>query len=77
MMEVLGLFVNIAMLAVVMFVSIFKKHWVMNLAIFFLSIGVMWMAFEVDIGGYDYFYVAMIFICGWQLVEIAKMRKGK
>ncbi len=55
-------------------ISIFKKHMLINLAIFFLAIGCIATYFESGYAGFTWIFVALIAICGFELYEMSKMR---
>jgi len=55
-------------------ISIFKKHMLINLAIFMLAIGVLATYFEGGYSGFTWVFVALISICGFELYEMSKMR---
>lgn len=57
-----------------LFLSVFKKHILFNLAIFFLALGCLIAYFETGLGGFVFILVALISVCGYELYEMTKMR---
>ena len=57
-----------------MVISIFKKHILINFAIFALSIGVLANYFEAGYAGFMWVFIALVAICGYELYEMTKLR---
>jgi len=55
-------------------ISIFKKHMLINLAIFFLALGCLATYFESGYAGFAFVLIALMAICGYELYEMTKMR---
>jgi len=70
-----GLVFTVVFMLGFLYLSIFKKHPLINTAIFFLATGCLVAYFKTGLDGLVYVLVAMIAVCGYELYEMTKVRK--